>query len=790
MIDRLKRSHVFRVTIAYAAVAWIVLQVAEVTFEPLGLPQGSLRTLIMMVMLGLPFAAALGMLLDRRERRSEFRGDSTAGGKSKKISHLPLLAGASAAVILVGAGIGGIWGYTLYSSLRWSQHVALPEIARRIEVNDYYGAFELASEVERRVGVTPVLDPVWGAISANASFETEPVGAVVSYRRYDDADAPWTQLGKTPIPPTRVPRGVLLFQIERAGYVTQTFARVASTSFDPGTIYHWHSRFVLEPFDAKQGDVVPVQGGRFGQVPLGSIPVDSAYELERFFIDRTEVRNVDYQAFVLADGYSNPAFWTEPFVDGDRILSFEEAMRRFVDATGRPGPASWIAGRFPEGRADYPVGGISWYEAMAYARFRNRQVPTLYHWSAAALPQVEAIEPLAPALAEQSNLDSTGPLPVGSTSGLSMAGAVDMFGNVAEWVSTARGENERFILGLGWPDPSYMAAIGSGASPWSRLPSQGVRLATYPSRKLDESLFAKIDVQDIDYETLDLLSAKALHVLEGVVRDQAPPASFIEHELTLPDGTQVTRVELRSVYDDILPVLLLKPDDIEQPYQAIIWFGGLNAIRYRDNTSLYRFDLRVARFLSESGRMLVVPIWTGTFERNDGSSLRRFISDPTQRNEMISTWASDLRLVMDHLDGRDDVEHGNVALIGLSSGAFISPMLAIGDDRFSTIMLWGGGFTRSLSQNTSEAIRNISVVRHTTLPVLMLNGRHDPLFPLELQQTYFRMLGTPAEHKRHVVYDAGHLSWPRGDFVRENLDWLDHYLGPVKRRQHASAVPR
>jgi hypothetical protein len=41
------------------------------------------------------------------------------------------------------------------------------------------------------------------------------------------------------------------------------------------------------------------------------------------------------------------------------------------------------------------------------------------------------------------------------------------------------------------------------------------------------------------------------------------------------------------------------------------------------------------------------------------------------------------------------------------------------------------------------------------------------------------MLSTPAEHKRHVVYDAGHLSWPRGEFVRENLDWLDKYLGPV-----------
>ena len=63
----------------------------------------------------------------------------------------------------------------------------------------------------------------------------------------------------------------------------------------------------------------------------------------------------------------------------------------------------------------------------------------------------------------------------------------------------------------------------------------------------------------------------------------------------------------------------------------------------------------------------------------------------------------------------------------------------------------------------------------------MLNGRHDFIFPFELQQSLFRMLGTPAEHKRHVVYDAGHFGWPLGEFTRENLDWLDRYLGPAAK---------
>jgi len=42
-------------------------------------------------------------------------------------------------------------------------------------------------------------------------------------------------------------------------------------------------------------------------------------------------------------------------------------MALFRDATGRPGPSNWEAGSYPAGQDDYPVNGISWYEAAAYA---------------------------------------------------------------------------------------------------------------------------------------------------------------------------------------------------------------------------------------------------------------------------------------------------------------------------------------------------------------------------------------------------------------------------------------
>lgn len=56
-------------------------------------------------------------------------------------------------------------------------------------------------------------------------------------------------------------------------------------------------------------------------------------------------------------------------------------------------------------------------------------------------------------------------------------------------------------------------------------------------------------------------------------------------------------------------------------------------------------------------------------------------------------------------------------------------------------------------------------------------------FPVETSQApLFQLLGTPAEDKRHVVFeDAGHVP-PRIAVIREILDWLDRYLGPVGTR--------
>ncbi len=55
-VEELKRRNVFRVGIAYVVVAWLVLQVADVVFDAIGSPDWVMKTLLVILAIGLVFA--------------------------------------------------------------------------------------------------------------------------------------------------------------------------------------------------------------------------------------------------------------------------------------------------------------------------------------------------------------------------------------------------------------------------------------------------------------------------------------------------------------------------------------------------------------------------------------------------------------------------------------------------------------------------------------------------------------------------------------------------------------
>ncbi len=100
-------------------------------------------------------------------------------------------------------------------------------------------------------------------------------------------------------------------------------------------------------------------------------------ELPGYWIDAYEVSNREFKKFVDAGGYSKKEFWTHAVLKDGRELSWPEAMDEFRDLSKRPGPSGWQLGTYPEGADDLPVGGVSWYEAAAYAEFAGKSLPTV-----------------------------------------------------------------------------------------------------------------------------------------------------------------------------------------------------------------------------------------------------------------------------------------------------------------------------------------------------------------------------------------------------------------------------
>jgi TolB-like protein len=88
-LAELKRRGVFRVAAMYAVAAWLVVQVADATFEVLGIPEAAHRILILVAVAGFPVAVALGWIYDWRAGRLT----RTAPRVEREAAPKPALAG-------------------------------------------------------------------------------------------------------------------------------------------------------------------------------------------------------------------------------------------------------------------------------------------------------------------------------------------------------------------------------------------------------------------------------------------------------------------------------------------------------------------------------------------------------------------------------------------------------------------------------------------------------------------------------------------------------------------------
>jgi serine/threonine protein kinase/formylglycine-generating enzyme required for sulfatase activity/dienelactone hydrolase len=675
------------------------------------------------------------------------------------------------------------------SRVEWAHEVAIPEIGRLVDQGEFIGAFALVRRAERFVPSSPILADLRDRMSNTVAIRTEPEGATILYKEYSDVDGEWTSLGQTPLEEVRLPVGVFRIRIEAVGNEPrEVVRRVIAPMYESMWQRHglnlaadplWNFEFVLDPQGSLPDGMIAVEGGTYLSTPISGLRLEST-TVGRFLIDRTEVTNRQFQEFVDAGGYQRPELWKHPFVRDGEELSFSEAMSAFTDSTDRPGPTHWVMGEFPERLGDHPVEAVSWYEAAAFCEFRGKSLPTVYHWGFAAFPSWEMDQPLLPLIIPLSNFSSDGTVSVGTTSGIGVSGAVDVAGNVREWCFNASGDN-RYSLGGGWSDAGKVAVNGHHQSPWKRTPTNGFRCVHYPGGEPGEQLLAAVDrPPPIPWDEVPERSDDEWRTFADRYYRYFPVPlnTSVDETGESPAGGRDEWVSVEAPYgDQRLMIRLHFPVGVEPPYQAVVLVPGSD-LRYLK--TIRDYDAVVANYLDfivKSGRVLVQPIFEGTFERHAGTAPEHLDVDQV----LWGHWVQEVSRTLDYLQERDDIEGDRVAYAGISLGAgtMARDALAV-EHRFRAALLWMGGFVRS--SDLESVIDQVDCARRITTPVLMVNGEYDLVFDFDTEQVpMFNALGVPDQHKRHVVFKGGHsMNFPRADFIRENLAWLDRYLGPVE----------
>jgi hypothetical protein len=495
---------------------------------------------------------------------------------------------------------------------------AIPDIIKLIEADQYLAAFQLAKKVEKYIPNNSTLKELWPEMSKEFSIITNPSGAEIYFRDYTDVNGKPLYLGKSPRKEKWFPYGVYRWEIRKPGYDTR--------------------ECISDTFSGRSSElrIILLKKGLYP----GMLLIQPKEGVD-YLIDTDEVTNKEFKKFVDQGGYTNAKYWRKhEFVDEDgRDLTFDQATKRFRDQSNLNSPATWEGGTYPEGEDDYPVGGVSWYEAAAYAEFAGKILPPLELWNeAAAVGWAQVVLPY-------SNF-GTKLTPVGHSKGISAYGAYDMAGNVREWCLNAPDDTKRtrYICGGGYNDPDYMFSHRDMQSPWKRDATNGFRCLQFieDGNEPPAEFFSPKEIPSwmrTEYPTD--FEPKSEEEISRYIEDFAYDPLELDAKKVSEDNTprywrKETIIYNAAYNNEKITAYLFLPKKIKPFYQPVLYFPGSGA-RRRTSSEILR-DAEPIHFVIKSGRATLYPVYKGTYER-------RFVEgspNPVKRRNDYRQWMQQL----------------------------------------------------------------------------------------------------------------------------------------------------
>ncbi|HTV08317.1 MAG TPA: protein kinase [Candidatus Aquilonibacter sp.] len=665
---------------------------------------------------------------------------------------------AACALLLLLAGVG-TWFYHRATMQRWASEDAVPQIQALLSKKQPLAAFQILRKARRYLPDDAQLKKLADDNVTTVSVDSSPPHADVAIQDYAMPGGQWYSLGTTPLKSVQIPDGYFRWKVSKSGIGSLLSAPMTTKEMS----------FDLDAQKSAPAGMVYAPGGRWIDY-VGFVGWQGPFQMPPYYVDRDEVTNRDYQAFVDAGGYRDQKFWPAFLKDG-KTISFDEGMSQFRDATGRPGPSTWTAGHYPDGSGDFPVTGVSWFEASAYAAWAGKSLPVLAQWKQIAPSDITA------AVVQVSNIAGHSLAPVERFNSLGPLGTYDAAGNAREWAANVVDGNLRFILGGSWRSPNYLYYDPEAASPWDRSDTNGFRcvrnLKPLPEastavvhrllrdfthfKPAPDSVFSAYKVlYDYPSTSLDAVS-------EGVVRET--------------DDWREEKVDYNTGYrGERMSAFLFLPKRVRPPFQTVVFFPSARVLVYSSSSNGRELgDLQFFDYILQSGRAVMYPIYEDTYDRK----VRYYFPAASQSIQLTTDQYKDMARSIDYLDTRPDIDHSRLAYLGVSMGAAQGVInVELSQDRLRTgILLDGGYFLDPPTPGADQA----EFAPRIKIPMLMVNGREDYVFSVqESQDPLFAMLGTPSANKSHVLLDTPHdVTEQRPQLIHYVLDWLDKYLGRV-----------
>ena len=226
------------------------------------------------------------------------------------------------ASVLLGLLIcGWYWLHRPNPRNRWAREVALP-LAIRLADEGKGPRLLFSLRAQQAIPDDPVLSRIRREISHPIAIRTNPAGATIWVKAYEEPNAEWLLIGDSSIENFQLPLGYFRWRVANLG---SELSR-AQLGFQSDTV-----EFTLDAGSRLVSEMVHIPNGDFQFNSLDPVRIDD------YWLDEYEVTNRQFKKFVEMGGYRSSQYWKQEFIRAGRI-SFRttEAMR--YSATRRAGP--------------------------------------------------------------------------------------------------------------------------------------------------------------------------------------------------------------------------------------------------------------------------------------------------------------------------------------------------------------------------------------------------------------------------------------------------------------------